>query len=330
MVYRPEDVVGEIRRKNRSGIINLFWVAVFEDDRDEFAEGVKKAAEGGDRALVPWVVRNAGFDDPNAMMLDVCANLELAKEEILSAWAEAREKEAVDIVLLTRRDLDLPFTASPVMIPGWFPVSAGTVVAAGVEDITWSVSVDIGHEASSTAELSRLLFELDEVLIARLQVVAHEEPQRLQSLWARCFGEDDPTNELVAMSGRLASVRNPARYRPQARKGTTVVGVLWYCVNTTAPDSLGKTARSLDQALGFNLHQDEPLLGVLSRMTNPILDDSMRSMFYLLVAMRSACQFVTAAAHADGYGRFPVMLLKGVSLDLRRFIDAVVAALART
>ena len=69
------------------------------------------------------------------------------------------------------------------------------------------------------------------------------------------------------------------------------------------------------------------LIGVLNRPSSPIEDIGTRWSFHLIVTLRSACQLVSAAAHADEYPLFPDVLLRVTSLDLRRFLDDAIRIL---
>lgn len=107
------------------------------------------------------------------------------------------------------------------------------------------------------------------------------------------------------------------------------MGRLWAYVNKSPPEALPKAAASLAKAVGLDANEtgDPPLTAVLSRTANPILDKASESGLWLLVSLRAACQLLTAGAHADEYPRFPVLLLRSFSLDLRRFLDRLIVAL---
>lgn len=157
---------------------------------------------------------------------------------------------------------------------------------------------------------------------------------RVQSLWSHISRKNDGKimAELNTAKNQLHKIQNPTGYRPSAMS-PTIVGRLWYKVNCTTPDNLVKTAKALAEALDLEDgggYDDIPLISVLNRPSNPIQSSYERWSFCLIVALRGACQLVTAAAHADEYPKFPVPLLRSTSLDFRRFLDTAVGALRRS
>ena len=326
-MFRPNQIVETIQSISGSGPLRVFWVTIFTEDRDRFA--LELSDTESDRPIVPWVLRTVGFTDPNSLMFDLAQILELAKDKIESALQGVRQVSGVDLVLLARRELNLMHTSSPITIPRWFAMYPGTEITAQIQDITWSISVSVDDEASQVDDMRRILYDLDVALLSRLKMALEQDRSSIQSLWSRVLGRenDNIAEELLNIGRQLSSVENPSKYRPTARTGSTIVGRLWSYANRNSPDSMNKPARALAKTLKVNAVQDAPLIGVLNRMTNPIEDEDTKTCFYLIVSLRSACQLVTAAAHADSYPRFPVTLLRSLSLDVRRFLDSLVGDL---
>ena len=109
------------------------------------------------------------------------------------------------------------------------------------------------------------------------------------------------------------------------------MGRLWSLTARTHPDGLGKVAVNLAKALqigdrGIDGHE-ESIMAVLGRPTNPMGDAGKRWAFDIIVTVRAACQFVTAAAHADAYARYPVRLVGSLSRELQRSLDGFVEVL---
>ena len=304
-----------------ASMLLVYWVAV-NGDRDLMAKEVLRAR--GRAAIVPWVLRSAGFDEPNSVGLDIGNLLEDAKAEIQVVREVALETRRLSLVVLSRRELGLSVSSSPILLPSWFPMEGGLTVTARIRDLTWSVRVPVSDGVSSLSSIQRLLYELDGVALSRITRRASEDARSVQGLWDRLEMDGTLMSGLAQMeTGRNRTV-NPSAFRPSARGGT-LVGTLWRHVNSNSPDRLGRTAKALRDALGVGANgpsENMPFLGVLNRPSNVIVDAGVRWCFSLLLAVRSACQFVTAAAHADEYGRFPTALLRSTSLDIREFLDA--------
>ncbi len=309
-------------RARGSGPLRVFWAAV-SGDRDAFAEELRELLEG--EAVIPVVLRTGGFVDPNAVMKDVADVLELARGEIRKMKDVANEHRGVDLVLISRKDLSLADTSSPIVLPDWFPVAPDRTVTVSITDLTWSAEVPVSDSSLALDDLRRILYDLDKALVARLQESQNIDRRLSQALWDLIGLKG---GELKRIEDFLDGVRNPVGYRPSASKNPTVVSRIWAHANSTSPDRLPRTARALTQALRPDRVSagGMSLTAVLNRPTNPI-DAAERWSFCLIVTVRSACQLITAAAHADDYPRFPQALLKSTSLDVRRFLDAAVTTL---
>ena len=331
----PEQLVEEIRHRweyaRHVPELSVFWVTLSED-RDEFAEALRQAR--GDWPLVPVILRTPGlFRDPNAVMNDVTSLLLDAKHEIVGMADCARRCNGVGLVVLSRSELRLAVTSSPLRLPDWFPVMTGKEVAARIDDLTWSVHVRLSDRVVEGNDLQRILYELDKTLLAKVQETLKTDPGHVQALGDRIRRQDesDPGHALQKIDQTLSRITNPADFRPSASRNPTMVGRLWYEANRNSPDKLPRVAKALARALRteqLDLRSDMvTLTATLNRPTNPIEDPGIRWSFHLIVTLRSACQLVTAAAHADQYPRFPNVLLRATSRDLRQFLDEAIRIL---
>ena len=331
-MVEPEVVASMIQSRARDRqTLRVFWVTV-AGDRDEFAGELRRLTEGN--TVVPVVLRTGRFVNSDAVMRDVADILDGVRAEIESMTdATSRGQHGVDLVVLSRRELSLADTSSPIVLPDWFPIAAGQRVTVGIVDLTWSAEVPLSDKSCAVPDLRRILHDLDKGLVARLQDTVKSDHRRTQALWdlTRSDGRQDGgmADELARMKDELDAVRQPKDYRPSASKKATVVGRLWAHGNRTSPDALPRTAGALTKALdlGEVPADDVSLVAVLGRPTNVIRDRSVVWSLCLIVTLRSACQLVTAAAHSDEYPPFPAVLLKSTSLDIRRFLDAAVTKL---
>ena len=336
-VLEPGTIVEEIQRSRQRDPrpLNVFWVWV-STGRDDIARDLKR--QRGRLALVLHVLRKGGFADPNSVMNDVSDVLDRARDDIQTLSEVAQERQGVDLVVVSRKELSLADTSSPLVLPAWFPVKPGQTATIRIEDLTWSAAVALSDGASGLDDLRRILYEVDRALLVRLRTVRRSDRRRTQSYWDLALG---PTvgrgidgnfieDEFKRIELTLETIKNPTGYRPSASKNPTVVGRLWAHANKTAPDGLLKMAKALANALDVgDIGDNESLVAVLNRPSNRIDDAGVRWSLGLIVTLRIACQLATAAAHADDYPRFSAVLLRSMSENLRRFLDSAAAKLQR-
>ena len=321
MDLNANDLVDEIERNSDEGQpLTLYWLAL-SGDRDQLAAAI--SASGRATAIVPWVWRSTGFDEPNAVANDIRKLLALAREDVLSVADAARTAGRVAVVVLARRELGIAVSSSPLLLPAWFPLDGGLTVTVRLRDLSWSIHVPISHAVSRVGDMQGLLYDLDGVLLDRIRSRARHDPTRVRGLLDKIGLPGDLSSILGSLGKTRARTLNPSSFRPSARGGT-VVGTLWGHVNSTSPDRLARSAKAMSQTLAKGEVADgqtSSIVGVLNRPTNVIDDPSVVWFFSLLLSVRTACQFVTAAAHADEYPRYPTALLRSMSFDIRRFLN---------
>jgi len=328
----PRQIIQELVEWSRPSSVplNVFWITM-QGERENFAQQLRQLRQ--ELAIVPWVVRGIGFSDPNSVMNDVSSALGAARGEIEALHPTVRNCGYLDLVLISRKEWNLAISSSPVTLPAWFPVSPGEVVTCNIMDLTWATAVPISDQVAQMHEMRRLLYELDVVLTARLLQTEATDSRSLHSLWSHLSETDGGSfaEELKGSDGRLRGIRNPSEFRPSIRS-RTVVGYIWAAANSRSSDRTVKVAKALADGLQLSritVNGPPPLLAVLNRPSNRNISEETWWCFCLVVAIRTACQFVTAAAHADEYARYPVALLRSVSLDLRSFLDQAVTRLQR-
>ena len=269
----PEEVGSEIQRSVRlREPLRVFWVTVV-GNRDDFARRIAACLEGW--PVVCDVLRKERFRDPNALMLDVVTTINDVRGRIERIANTAREAGGVDIVLVSRTQWGMADAASPLELPMWFPVGAGSIPVVKILDLTWSARVSVADKVVALDDMRRLLYELDLGLVNVLDARMAKDRNKVRSLWYRVWkpdvGDEEIRRELDRIRGDLERVENPTGYRPSALRRPSVVGKLWAHTNKTSPDALPGTAAVLAQALGLEgvHYRENPLLEVLNRSTNP-------------------------------------------------------------
>lgn len=324
----PKTVVENLRSRPAEEPLRVFWVRV-PRDRNDFKRDLVQLRNQS--PIVPWILRKAALQNPNSVMSDVLDILNEAREEIESVRDAAARVGGVDLVLLGRADLMLADTSSPILLPDWFPVAPGRTPPVRIKDLTWSARVSLSDRTLALDDLRRILHDLDLALTNRLQASLQTDHRLTNSLWDRIRRKSERIeDELPRMKARLRAVSNATAYRPSVAHGSTVVGLLWAHANSRAPDDVQRTAKALAEGLQIEDADadadDASLAAVLNRPSNR-MDARVQWAFCVIVTVRSACQLVTAAAHADEYPRFRAQLLQSTSHDLRSFLDNAVAKL---
>ena len=268
-------------------------------------------------------------------MNDLVAVLEGCRAEILDPRLQrlVQSTGLLDVVLVSRRSFDLAITSSPLQLPEWFPVSPEAVVTASVTDLTLQATVPLSASETGAGEICRLLFELDRALLARIRGTLKAQRQDASSFLDQVKAKEESLSfhELLADCEKtLVAVKNPRGFRPTTarNRNPTLVGRIWGIANTKPADGVVKVAESLARATrmegpGVGDYR-ETLLAVLTRPSRAFPSPEARWAYNVIRSIQGACQLITAAAHADEYGRYPAWLLRSLSLDLRRSLDEAV------
>ena len=95
--------------------LNVYWYEV-GGDRDAYAKELRDQI--GAAAIVPLIVREAVFDNPNAVLSELIQligrNRKAFEDQLAGTGARP---ERIGVVLLTRTTLGLPQIPSPVTLP---------------------------------------------------------------------------------------------------------------------------------------------------------------------------------------------------------------------
>ena len=343
-MIRPADVAREVcaRRCRSDEPVQFYWVTVTHETkpsgRGAFVDAMKPLVSSEPVCAVALRVNR--FTHPDMVMHDLADTLAEIKSEVLALPLRrlVEETGSLDVVVVSRMSFDLAINTSPLHLPVWFPVSPGREVKAPVIDLTLRVKVPLSD--FDTGELCRLLFELDQALLRRVQIGLRTNPQLVNSFLDQLMaakkrkldgGQKAPTyaDELVAVKERLDVVRNPRDFRPSIAKNPTLVGRIWCMSNVKTIDGLGKFAKSLSRAAQIEPGKlddfHEALLPVLARPSDGLSSMDARWAYNLILSVQAACRVITAAAHADDYGEYPAWLLRSMSLDLRKSLADAVA-----
>lgn len=303
--------------------LNAYWVSL-AGDRNAFADRLKPLLT--DRGIGVLIVRSAGFTNANALMGDLRDLLEENRSAFLGILARPRpDPNRIGVVLLARKELAIGQGASPVIWPDWVPVVGNREVICYITDLTQHVEASLDAGEIDVPRLGRALFAVEEALVRRLLVVHGLRPVGQQQFFERIRRRSDPAwfGFLKAAEAELRRVPTIESFRPDVRGGRSVVSRVWGLAQVSSPREL--VAAEADLAAALDLTVDvtsvqpwEGLMAVLSCQPpggSSAVGTLCRS---ILLTVPAVCQFLTCAAHADRYQRFPVNLLISVVGDLHR------------
>jgi hypothetical protein len=305
--------------------ITVLWSCTSED-REKYAMEVSRA---GGRGVVPLIIRGVAFDDPNVILQDLALLIEQNKPAFgrFVSEDELGKLERVAIVLVSRVPLRVLQVASPIALPQWFPVAPGETHNIVIEDVTWQINASLGCEELRIDEIGFALYRLEGCIIDRLEMVLSSDLRNgtmsFVALLQKYAGANKPCSEILAGAVRARNaVRNPYHFRPKSTEPSSVIAMLWRIANETPPDGLSKVGRQIADALVVGDHAlADPLIAVITRPSNPDTSDAVRGGRALVATVRAACQLTTAAAHADAYGSYPLLVLRALSYDIRTALD---------
>ena len=332
----PSRVVGCVQERlsQCSSTLLACWVQVAVDNRRSYATTI--ADMGRSVPIAALIVRRQAFENPNLIFQDFAELLLEHRDTLTDPEFVARVRGAgrLAIVLIGRSEFSVSQIDSPITLPDWFPLNPGITMDSRIEDLTWSAGAPINCPEARISDLSRLIWELEGVLIKRIERVHNSNHRLTNSFLSRARRNNESIHDILAdATNDRANVSNPSGFRPSIRHGGSLVARFWLMAQGSSPDELKECAISVSSALfgdaELSAKGHESLVTVLSRPSAPITDAKLRWAANFLVTLRAACQLVTAAAHSDDYSGYPVALLRAASMDIRRALTDVYAELSQ-
>lgn len=325
---RTAEAVSRLHETGGSALL-VSWLMVL-GDREAYAAQVRAAVAGESIAVV--VLREALFENVNAVMVDTVRLLESNRDICLAAWGEHTAR--VSVLILARAPLQVPQISSPVLLPDWVPCADGQRIVAFIRDLTFAVDAPLSSSELAASEISERLYDLEQTLTERLTQVALSHAGDAAAFWARIIRgpEEDLDSFLARAVDAHRRVAAPMSFRPSVRQGRSLVSRIWQ-LSTAANSDVVHAARDLAQSLRLSDDVTAPpdsIMAVIRRPTGNLSTSGQKLAYGLLVTTGAACQVVTSAAHADNYPRYPTSLLSSLSRDLRRSLaefEALLGAL---
>ena len=312
--------------------LHVYWYRGEEESRTELCDAVAKAR--GDLPLVPIVIRQAIFTDPNAILSDLNGLLSAHQDALRKVTA--RPGQAVVLLLLARSDFRLAQTGSLLTLPEWFPILGGQEVYVRVRDLLFDVNVVRFNAPEARIEdMAARLLELERALVARLDIVFNATPRRTDAFWGLMtrYLECGSSREMIAATlGRYGDhvdgIADPRAYRPTLKNKSSLLSGLIALAQRASVEQLQGLAKTISEALALpgDIPLRQPLIAILLRPTQP-MDGAVRLAHTMLASAYASYQFLNAAAHASEYPQVSVAFLFLNSKDLRSALQEASAVI---
>ena len=322
----PERLLSVVRDRasQRSASLIVFWERV-NGDRTQYQNALKKAR--GLQSVVPLIVRE-GFANANAIHGDLADLVNENRSEFDGLVTPFTVNNPLVIVVLARTDLGVAQVCSPVVLPEWLPGLGGSATEVTIESLSTAAAAPMSAAEARIDETAGILFTLEGTLLERLRSVLESDHRRANPFFQTIKERDSSEtfgDFLDAADVYHRGVKHPLAFRPSAAEGSSLTGRIMRLVSATSPDKLPGVAKKMADALCLDASQGaevkESLPAVLLRPTSRDTDGGARIARNLIVSLFAATQFVTAAAHADDYPGFLVVLLQAMSYNLRETLQ---------
>jgi hypothetical protein len=303
--------------------ILVFWCQL-PSSREEMCRRINTLK--GDLDLTPLVLRGGGFDNPNAVLSDLNKLIREHKTQFeRGPRLLLQDPGPIIILLLSLTEFTLPQISSLITLPDWFPRLGGHSIFILIEDLTRTADGPMNAQEVQVSDLCERIFALEVALVNRLSLVLERDRHGGQAFYSFIKKENEKYGTFLSESIKYhTEVRNPQGFRPSLKEKRCLVSRLIYLVRMCTVDEITKRAEALSIAL--NLPDNIPIppdsmVSVLLRATNKQTPTTSFARNLLMTVYASA-QLITAAAHADEYSRYSIVLLRSISFNLRSVLDS--------
>ena len=265
----PERLAENVIRRfqeSASGI-SAYWMKV-EGPREEYAARVRQALSSLPIAVL--IVRDASFNNPNAVAADLIGILEANREACKAVLFPDPLSLNCGVILLGRTPLSVAQSSSPVRLPIWFPTRAGQIASLFLEDLTWIADAPLNCPEARIPEICEQLYGLEGVLIVSLTQANDKNHSAGNAFMEIIRQDDDPKYAalLSAFASYHAETTVPSAFRPSLKEGRSVIGRLWRIVQVRPPEGLHAPSKALARAVELSsgsLPDSDSFVAVLSR-----------------------------------------------------------------
>lgn len=301
--------------------IRLFWVKINDEPRNEIARKVIQL--DGECITLPLILREPLFVSANAVLSDFVKLIEANRSEFDKVNLKPEGK--LTILLLLKDDFKLSQVSSPVNLPKWFPVLGGLEVFLKISNLIQTADVGLLHCPEARIEtLAELLYEMESMIVQRLQYVANCDASKARSIIDILFSENAPNTNIAINSfvEFLDSISDPKSYRVNSSKKNSLVSLLLNKIIKSSPDQLASFSSKISVALCDESEEllKPTLFSIMLRPSNKVTNLA-RNWHAILLSCYQVYQLTNASAHAGEYPAYPINLIYSNSYDLVRFLN---------
>ncbi|HBQ3113326.1 hypothetical protein L1C56_25285 [Klebsiella pneumoniae] len=301
--------------------IRLFWVKIKDQPRNDISRELFEL--NGDSVILPIVLREPLFISANAILSDFVKLIETNRAEFERVKLNPDGK--LTIVLLLKDDFKLSQVSSPVNLPKWFPILGGLEIFLKISNLIQTAEVSLLHCPEARIEtLAELLYEMESLIVQRLQYVSTINPGKVRSLIDILITENAKNANSVISSFEdfLRSITDPKSYRVNSSKKNSLVSLFLNKFIKSSPDQLASFANKVSDILCDESEQilKPTLFSIMFRPSNKV-SVLTRNWHAILISCYQIYQLTNAAAHAGEYPTYPVNLIYSNSYDLVRFLN---------
>ncbi|WP_372164527.1 hypothetical protein [Xanthomonas euvesicatoria] len=313
-----------------------FQVAVFwldeQGDRDRMCSDLTALFIGS--RVVPHVLRKPLFSDPNSWAADAMSVIDGLKEKVQAASEGCDRDAPLGLVIIARTKLRVAQTSSPATAPSWLSAYGGREIMVVARDVHSIGCCSLEAPEAAVDAVKSSLYELELGLLKVAKYLASREKHHGQKLWGEVLKErsklDRKAQFFDTWAEGVGTVSDAPSYRPSLKFGWSIVSAMWDTFLRSSPSQL--LTRSEAFVEFFEIEADWMPAQPLPSALLPILfrgsEDRERGANLvagrnLVLTVGLACQLVTAAAHADQYGKVNAVALEAISKDLRMVLSAV-------
>lgn len=309
----------------------VFWL---EDhgDRDRSCSELEKLLAGA--RVVPHVLRKPLFSDPNGWAADAMSVIDGLRNKVQAASEGCDADAPLGLVVIARNKLRVAQSSSPATAPSWLPKHGGRDITVVARDIRSIGCCSLAAPEAAADAVKSSLYELELGLLKVAKNLAARDKHHGQKLWGEILKErsklERKSQFLDTWATGVATVSDAPSYRPSLTFGWSMVSAMWDTFLRSSPNQLLSRSEAFVEffEIGADWMPNQPLPSALLPILFRGPEDRERGASLvagrnLVLTVGLACQLVTAAAHADQYGKVNAITLEAISKDLRTVLSAV-------
>lgn len=313
--------VDEARRASTERV-QVFWIRTPSGRhvyRDRLMRKLREAC------VVPLVVDIDAFQNPNTVLPDLVRLIELEQETVKSRLEKCEDSESITFLLVARGELGVPQVSSPVVLPEWVPRVGGRTVECLIRDVETSLEGPINVDEIRISELRARIYRLERALIERASSVTgsnHNKGNRLLGIVRDVSDAGLGLGEFLRNAESvLLKVADPSAYRMSLKNDHGFMSMLLRASFRQPIQTIPRIGRALEDALGLTRENiDVTRGGIVALLLRSNQREELPRLWAsdVIRTVLASYQLITAEAHADRYPRFPIVVTKSVSFDLRK------------